>query len=104
MDNLKRVTDGFSKALSGQPAIDASIRIDFPGLGSVRIADGSVSNSDLAADSVVTVSLADFDSIATGELDPISAFMTGRVRLAGPMKPTVELGRRLARSRNMGII
>lgn len=51
----------------------------------------SVSNEDNDADCTISMSLDDFESLLAGDLDPTSAFMAGKLKVAGDMSIAMKL-------------
>ncbi len=50
-----------------------------------------VSNDDKAADCTINISIADFNDMLTGDLDPMGAFMGGKMTLDGDMGVAMKL-------------
>ena len=83
MATLEELTDRIRRAAGGgAPALDKSIKLDLKGEGMIHIDGAVVSNDDKPADLVVTVALKDLKALGKGELDPMRAMMTGRLRLS----------------------
>lgn len=73
------------------------IRVDFGEEGSI-FADGvdeKVSDAERAADTTIGISWADWQALSEGRLNPMSAFMTGRLKVKGDISDAVQLGGRL---------
>ncbi|MEO6360770.1 MAG: SCP2 sterol-binding domain-containing protein [Sphingomicrobium sp.] len=73
------------------------IRVDFGSEGSI-LADGvqqSVSDAADAADTIIGISWTDWQALSDGRLDPMGAFMSGRLRVQGDISDAVQLGSRL---------
>ena len=73
------------------------IRVDFGSEGSI-LADGvgrSVSQAKEPADTTIGISWSDWQALSEGRLDPMSAFMSGRLRVQGDISDAVQLGGRL---------
>jgi putative sterol carrier protein len=71
-----------------------TIKIDFGGDHGVIFMDGansSVSDADNAADTTIKVSWDDFQSLASGALDGMTAFMTGKLKIEGDMGNAMQL-------------
>lgn len=71
----------------------SKIKFDFGKDGSILL-DGinrKVERDDGEADSVISLSWDDFQALANGKLNPMSAFMTGRVKVKGAMGPAMQL-------------
>ena len=77
------------------------MKIDLGDAGKIFI-DGasspnSVSNEDKAADATVSISWDDFISLSEGKLDPMMAFMQGKLKIAGDMMIAQKLAPLLKR-------
>ena len=86
MATLEEITDRIRRAAGSDEAaaagLRASIKLDLKGEGFVHIAGASVSNDNLPADLVVTISRSDLEALGRRELDPVRAMMTGRMKLS----------------------
>jgi len=56
-----------------------------------------VSESDGAADTTIKVSWADWEALAAGQLDGMTAFMTGKLKVEGDMSNAMQLQSVLAK-------
>jgi putative sterol carrier protein len=54
-------------------------------------ADGTVSNNDSAADCTIKVSQDDLEGLMTGDLNPMTAFMFGKLKIDGDMGVAMKL-------------
>jgi putative sterol carrier protein len=54
-------------------------------------ADGAVSNEDAEADCTVTVSFDDLKALMAGDLNPMTAFMFGKIKVSGDMGVAMKL-------------
>ena len=74
---------------------DRSIKID-TGTDGVIVIDGSdVSTTDAPADCTIRLSMEDLESLVAGDLNPTSAFMTGKIKLEGDMSVAMQLSQLL---------
>ena len=80
-----------SERLNGE-TLPGSVRFVILDEGSVRIAEDGVRADDSPADCTMTASAETFQSILDGELNPTSAFMTGRLKVEGEMGLAMKLG------------
>ena len=64
---------------------------DFEGDGAVWAHGTSAEVSDKDADCVISVDKADFISLAKGEMDPMMAFMSGKLKVTGDMSVAMGL-------------
>jgi putative sterol carrier protein len=78
----EEIVERIRSALAGGLNLDCSVKLDLKGEGIVRVADGDVSVGDGPADLTVRVSRKDLGALAKGELDPMRAVMTGRLKLS----------------------
>ena len=71
-----------------------TVKLDFGGDEGVILMDGAnnlVSDSDAAADTTIKVSWDDFQSLASGALDGMTAFMTGKLKIDGDMGNAMQM-------------
>ena len=71
-----------------------TIKIDFGADEGVVFMDGAnslVSDADNPADTTIKVSWDDFQSLASGALDGMTAFMTGKLKVEGDMGNAMQL-------------
>ncbi|HVF83432.1 MAG TPA: SCP2 sterol-binding domain-containing protein [Sphingomicrobium sp.] len=77
------------------------IKLDFGGEGAIML-DGQsnqVSEEDGAADTTIKVSWDDWQQMAGGQLDGMTAFMTGKLKVEGDMSNAMQLQGVLAKLR-----
>jgi putative sterol carrier protein len=78
------------------------VKLDFGGEG-VILLDGAgeqVSEEDGAADTTIKVAWDDWQAMAAGQLDGMTAFMTGKLRIEGDMSNAMQLQGVLAKLRS----
>jgi putative sterol carrier protein len=103
-DQVKQIISQMSGALGANSGLGGTLKFDFGEPGSVYI-DGKSSPNTVAdgdgksADCTITVSLETFEKMVKGELDGTSAFMQGKLRVAGDMGLAMKLGPILAKAR-----
>jgi putative sterol carrier protein len=71
-----------------------TVKIDFGDEDGVVFIDGSnslVSEADNPADTTIKVSWDDFQALASGALDGMTAFMTGKLKVEGDMGNAMQL-------------
>ena len=80
-----------------------TVKLDFGGAEGAVLLDGKnnqVSESaDGAADTTIKVSWADWQAMANGQLDGMTAFMTGKLKVEGDMSNAMQLQGVLAKLR-----
>ncbi|MCR5874577.1 SCP2 sterol-binding domain-containing protein [Phenylobacterium sp. J426] len=81
MATLEELTERIrgAAALGG---LSRSIKLDLKGEGVIHVAGSEVTNDDKPADLTVRISRADLTALGKGELDPMRAMMTGRMKLS----------------------
>ena len=70
------------------------VKIDFGGSEGVLLLDGQankVSEEDGAADTTIKVSWADWQAMSSGQLDGMTAFMMGKLKVEGDMSNAMQL-------------
>ena len=69
------------------------VKIDFGDHGAVML-DGvanQVSEDAGAADTTIKVAWADWEALSSGRLDPMTAFMQGKLKIEGDMSTAMQL-------------
>ncbi|HXL98960.1 MAG TPA: SCP2 sterol-binding domain-containing protein [Rhizomicrobium sp.] len=101
---VQEIVKQMGSTLGANSGLGGTLKFDFGAPGSVYV-DGkstpnSVSDGDgKTADCTISVSLEDFEKMVKGELDGTSAFMQGKLRVAGDMSLAMKLGPILAKAR-----
>lgn len=69
------------------------VKIDFADAGVIMLdgAAGQVSEDDGDADTTIKVSWDDWQALAAGQLDGMTAFMTGKLKVEGDMSNAMQL-------------
>ena len=92
--SLDNILGSIATRAGSVPALGNSLKID---LGSRKIyIDGTgetnvVSDEDKEADCTVSVSEENFIALVSGDLNPMSAMMTGKVKISGNMGVAMKL-------------
>jgi len=78
------------------------VKLDFGPEGAVMLdgAASQVSEEDGAADTTIKVSWDDWQAMAAGQLDGMTAFMTGKLKVDGDMGNAMQLQGVLAKLRS----
>jgi putative sterol carrier protein len=78
------------------------VKLDFGAEGAVMLdgAASQVSEEDGAADTTIKVSWDDWQAMAAGQLDGMTAFMTGKLKVDGDMGNAMQLQGVLAKLRS----
>jgi putative sterol carrier protein len=99
MASLEDITARLKKAVAEQPVAGKTVTLDLKGEGYIHISGSSVTNENTPADCTVIVSKDDLVAMTQGELDPTTAFMTGKLKINGDMSVAMSLQPLLARAR-----
>ena len=91
MASLAEITERLRTAMTGQPGLPKSLKLDFKGEGFIHVDGQTVTNDDAPADCTVVVSRDDLQAMARGELDPMSAMLRGRLKIKGDMAVAMQL-------------
>ena len=87
--------DVVAKMQSGSAWVPGKrVRIDFGGEHGAIMLDGAaqkVSEEDGAADTTIRVSWDDWQQLASGQLDGMTAFMMGKLKVEGDMSNAMQL-------------
>ena len=78
-----------------------TVKLDFGDQGVILLdgASSQVSENDSPADTTIKVSWDDWQKMADGELDGMTAFMTGKLKIEGDMSNAMQLQGVLAKLR-----
>ncbi len=78
------------------------VKLDFGDDGTIMLdgAANQVSEDDGAADTTIKVSWEDWQAMAAGQLDGMTAFMTGKLKVEGDMSNAMQLQGVLAKLRS----
>ena len=78
------------------------VKLDFGGDGTIMLdgAASQVSEEDGEADTTIKVSWDDWQAMAAGQLDGMTAFMTGKLKVEGDMGNAMQLQGVLAKLRS----
>jgi putative sterol carrier protein len=70
-----------------------TVKLDFGDQGTILLdgAGNQVTESDSAADTTIKTSWDDWQKMAAGELDGMTAFMTGKLKIEGDMSNAMQL-------------
>lgn len=82
MATLAELTERIRCAMAAGEGLGRTVKLDLKGEGLIHVDGARVTNEDLSADLVVSVTRADLVRLGKGELDPTRALMTGRLKLS----------------------
>jgi putative sterol carrier protein len=91
---LQEITAQFEKTAEKAPSLGKSIKFVFD-QGPVHIdmtdENAVVTNEDKPADCTIITSIENLDKLRKGELNPMNALMTGKVKVKGDMGLAMKL-------------
>ena len=101
---VQEIVKQMGAALGANSGLGGTLKFDFGAQGSLYIDGKSTPNTvsdgeGQSADCTITVALEDFEKMVKGELDGTSAFMQGKLRVAGDMGLAMKLGPILQKAR-----
>ena len=89
MSDLETITQKIASAVGENSGLGKVVKFDFGDAGKILIdaakVPNVVSNEDGAADTTIQISIDDLKAMAAGSLDPMMAFMTGKMKVQGDM-------------------
>jgi putative sterol carrier protein len=70
-----------------------TVKLDFGGEGAILLdgVNNQVTEADGAADTTIKVSWEDWQALASGQLDGMTAFMMGKLKVEGDMSNAMQL-------------
>jgi putative sterol carrier protein len=101
---VQQIITQMGSAIGANSGLGGTLKFDFGDAGSVLV-DGKSSPNSVSdgtgknADCTISVTLDTFERMVKGELDGTSAFMQGKLRVAGDMGLAMKLGPVLQKAR-----
>ncbi len=94
---LDEITNKIREKVGTNSGLDATVKFDLGDAGVVFV-DGksspnSVSNEDKDADCTISMTLENFLKLVEGDLDPTTAYMFGKLKIAGSMGVAMKLSK-----------
>jgi putative sterol carrier protein len=83
------------KSRVASAGFERSVKFDTGSDGVIVIDGASVSTTDAPADCTIKLSLDDFEALISGDLNPTTAFMTGKIKVEGDMSVAMALSQLL---------
>ena len=101
---IQQIVAQMGQAIGANSGLGGTLKFDFADAGSVLIDGKSTPNAvtdgeGKSADCTISVSMDTFEKMVKGELDGTSAFMQGKLRVAGDMGLAMKLGPILQKAR-----
>lgn len=90
-DVISAAMSALSRRVEGKD-IDFTAKLVIEDEGALRIAPDGVSADDGDADVTLTANAETFEGILEGDINPASAFMSGRLSVDGDMSLAMKLG------------
>jgi putative sterol carrier protein len=95
--NLDACTQAIRAKVGADSGLDATLKFDCGDDGCIFI-DGkatpnTVTNASTDADCTVAITLGNLNAMLAGELDPVTGFMGGKLKVAGDMSIAMKLQR-----------
>jgi putative sterol carrier protein len=101
---VQQIIAQMAPAIATSTGIGGTLKFDFGADGSILV-DGKSTpptagdGEGKSADCTISVALSDFQKMARGEMDGTSAFMQGKLRVAGDMGLAMKIGPILQKAR-----
>ena len=93
--DISAIVDGIKEKAVSVPALGSTLKIDFGDDNQVYVdgtgQENAVSAANEDADCVISIKPEDFMALVKGELNPMMAMMTGKVKIKGDMGVAMKL-------------
>lgn len=89
--DVKEIAEKIAAKADGS-GFSRSVKFDLGGDGVIVIDGSSVSTTDAPADCTISLSKDNLEALMAGELNPTTAFMMGKLKVAGDMSIAMQLG------------
>lgn len=95
--SLESITQSIRTKMGDESGLEATLKFDC-GADGVIVLDGvsspnTVSNTDAETDCTVTVSLENLQAMMDGQLNSVTGFMSGKLKVSGDMSVAMKLQR-----------
>lgn len=80
-----------SARLAGKPPLGTTLKFDFGERKLYLDSQNQISHADKEAACTIAISAADLKALLTGETSPMSAFMSGKIKVQGDMSVAMKL-------------
>lgn len=94
-DVISKAVEALKEKL-GDETFPASVKFQIGEEGAVRVDEGGVRADDSEADVTLSADVETFEGILKGDVNPTTAYMTGKLRLDGDMGVAMKLASLLA--------
>lgn len=93
--SLESITQSIRSKMGDDSGLEATLKFDC-GADGVIVLDGvsspnTVSNTDAETDCTVTVSLENLQAMMDGQLNSVTGFMSGKLKVSGDMSVAMKL-------------
>lgn len=88
---IAELTDTVRGKVAGG-GIDESVKFDCGDDGVILVKGSEVSNDNADADCTIGISKDNLAKLLAGDLNPTTAFMTGKIKVSGDMSIAMKLG------------
>ena len=82
MATTEEITERVRAAVGADSGLGKSLKFDLKGDGYIHIDGGAVTNENKPADLTMTISRDNLQALGQGKLDPMTAVMTGKLKLS----------------------
>lgn len=91
---LQKIAEGIQSGLEGRD-FKGSLKFDCGEDGVIVLADNAASTEDRDTDCTLRLSTENLQKLLTGKLNPMTAVMTGKIKLSGDMTTAMQLAKLL---------
>jgi putative sterol carrier protein len=88
--NIQAIADQLRPKVESS-GFDGSVKFDTGPDGIILIDGSTISTADGPADCTISLALDDLEALISGDLNPTTAFMTGKLKVEGDMSVAMSL-------------
>jgi putative sterol carrier protein len=83
MDFIDEIVAKLSAAIKSRPAPNNRLKVQLKNVGAFVATQSLITREEIAADTSIQLSRADFEKLIAGKLNPQAAYLQGKIKITG---------------------